>query len=674
MSKNLSLIEKILENSEIYSKTKAALLLKVCMLSRTFLPESFDDYWAKLKPMKDLLPLDYKKDYDSLQKALEPHTQSKSKGFVAELTAKISEAANDKENAAIILNECEKNLRKKWWIGGKSVAWIALINAWLPLERKNSIRLLQKVNGETQKDFLLRWNEEKSLSEDEWNDVLKSLSVTYTIEKIIEEILTKSESKVQVSEKIAKKIAFYLRNSMVSPAGTEDEKKETQAFKNYMSLVVDTEKHNSEVSIALMKDLYNFAVKNNQVFESDYLKGFTLVAKVLNNWVVLKSHHESALTYIEEVTPAYLKDLALSQWFGNLPNTPEEAVEAYTLMKEKVGSLFEAESNFYVLLIAGKLFDTAFELAKKSANHDKLIPHLTRAIIFEFPDEASKYIESPNQDTNPLEYFFMLSNTDERIEYLKKITSNGNQSLPDVFWRKPTLDDGITKKNKDSLYNYYMKTTAKNEQFGVFLRMHRHQYYTCDNFDNFLLVTLVKWHDQQPEEVDSLLEKMWNKIKPDDSDIKLDLFRNSIFERCRNVLCASPEKLFDYIKWINNKLVKSSYQWTVGQMSYTLSLKRETLFLYCILSAQKIANYSAKKCDEIILYGMNNFVDQFGFSENLVKVAAEIYASDKGLSALDYKMNLKDEIYKVWEIGIVEANITRMAQEMLEKKSVTATV
>jgi len=52
---------------------------------------------------------------------------------------------------------------------------------------------------------------------------------------------------------------------------------------------------------------------------------------------------------------------------------------------------------------------------------------------------------------------------------------------------------------------------------------------------------------------------------------------------------------------------------------------------WSLMAAQNIAEVSPKRCDEVLVLGLANYqVD-----DDLVKVAASAYASDKGLGALE---------------------------------------
>jgi len=153
-----------------------------------------------------------------------------------------------------------------------------------------------------------------------------------------------------------------------------------------------------------------------------------------------------------------------------------------------------------------------------------------------------------------------------------------------------------------------------------------------EDVDPHLLAAPAAWDDEHPEEVKSLLSAMWNVFRPDEALLMIDFARNTIFTRCRNLFAAHPESLKQlFLDWLKQTLVDNSVQQQTGDMIRTLQLPEKALFLWSLMAAQNIAEVSPKRCDEVLVLGLANYqVD-----DDLVKVAASAYASDKGLGALE---------------------------------------
>jgi len=672
MSNNLQSVQEIIDSPVLRAKPRAILLLKLCRLSRLLLPEFFNDYWERLQSLNKHLPSDYKKDYNSIKAALEPQVQSHKKGFVAEIISQINATAEkteaNKQEAIETLKECERQLNKKWWRSGKAPAWLALIEAWVLVDRKNSIRLTKKTNRDVQRDLLMNWNEESPLSSEEWELAYEIIGQWDGVDTMVEEILAQSDAKVFLPEKLVTKVASNLRSKITDHDDEIDEKKQKEALNSYIKLVQNVGRDELDSAISLMIKLFSSVATNDKLFSNDFIKGFTLLGSIITRWTNMKDHHKEAASYLAEHTPSFLRDFALAQWYALAPETSKQAEQTYKEMLRKVSSAQHSEGWFFILLVERGFHETALQLVNSSKNKEKLLSNIQRALVCQSPEQASKNFDIPNAKVDPIGHFIMLSSVEDWVKFLRDSTNKGSTSLSTTFWTKPNITDALGDRERDSLYNYYMKGAKKNEQFEVFLRVHGYQFYSHENLDPYLLAALIHWDDKHAEEVSSVLGHLWNVMKPSDLDLQVDIIRNSIFERCRNVFGAHPESLYDFIKWIKKKLVDNSYQYQIGDMLYTLSLKNETLFLFCILAAQKVADFSAKRCDEILIHAMKSYVSTYEMNKDLVHAAAELFASDKGLKAINEKMDLAGSITDAWQTGIIEACVPIIVNEMIETK------
>ncbi|MDZ7342110.1 MAG: hypothetical protein ONB27_12205 [candidate division KSB1 bacterium] len=676
MSQNLQAVQDVLENPVFRPKPRAYLLLKLCTLSRLFSPELFDKYWEKLQSLKKDLPASSLTDYATLQSLSEPGDAVQQKGFVANVISQIKVAAEqsikEPQVAQQKLKECEQLLKKKWWKSGKAPAWMALINAWTLLDRKYALELLSRIDANARKNLIVEWHEEKAFSAEEWELAQRKIGPFDGIDSIVEQILGGREVQVFLPNALVQKVAGKLRAIIASSDEKIDDDQRNAALDKHMRLVENVSRDDVPNGIALMKALYDRVVKDEALFSGDFMKGFSIAGKVINRWSNLKSHYQAAGQHITDKTPKFLRDYALAQWYAMVGDTAEEIGPAYDEMLRQVKNTMDAETWFFVLLVSRGLPKTAWLLVEKSRHKDKLLPAMQRALICQYPETAREMLPVPDAKSDPIGHFIMLATLDDWLQFLRSSTNNGATSVSASFWTKPTIDDALGTKGRDSLYNYYMKTTTKDEMFKIYLRVNAFQFYNHENLDPYLLAALVHWDDKYPEEVAAVTKRLWKTMLPSDFELQADIIRNSIFERCRNVLAAHPSTLFDFLKWIKGKLVDNAYQFQSGNMLYTLSLKKETLFLFSILAAQQVGKFSAKRCDEILLHAIKAYTAAHDFNEGFVKAAAEIYSSDKGLTAIVEPMDLSDSIKEVWQMGIVEACIPRIAAEMLEVKTSAA--
>ena len=210
---------------------------------------------------------------------------------------------------------------------------------------------------------------------------------------------------------------------------------------------------------------------------------------------------------------------------------------------------------------------------------------------------------------------------------------------------------------------WYKNNEPENKQFDEYVRLCGYGRYRLDSLDPQLQAALVAWDDQQPAEVQSLLSAMWRAVEPGDTDLRFDLLRDFLFTRCQSLFAAHPaalQKLF--VDWVKKKLVDNKVVSHEGQTIYTFSLKAFVPFLFCLLGAQGIAKVSAKRCDEILCLAVKGYITD----PDLMTSAARLYASDKGLAAVEPPVPLKDRDQTgAWQTGVVEAALPRILISLL---------
>src|SRR5262249_40817119 len=112
-----------------------------------------------------------------------------------------------------------------------------------------------------------------------------------------------------------------------------------------------------------------------------------------------------------------------------------------------------------------------------------------------------------------------------------------------------------------------------------------------------------------------------------------------------------------FLDWVKKTLVDGSVQRYEGQMIYTFSLKRFVPFLYGLLAAEKVANLSARRCDEILV----DAIRDLDADPDLMTSAAALYPSDKTLAAVTPPASLRDSSHLVnWQVGVIQATLPKV--------------
>ena len=157
---------------------------------------------------------------------------------------------------------------------------------------------------------------------------------------------------------------------------------------------------------------------------------------------------------------------------------------------------------------------------------------------------------------------------------------------------------------------------------------------------------------------------MWDDTDLSDSDLCTDIVRNTVFQRCRLLFSAHPESLFDFLDWIQERLVDDSVETSEGApygQVYRLSLNESVTFYFALLGAESVAKYSAKRCDNILLNGISSYY----VNDDLIAFAAGLYASGKGLDALTIPKDFNTDYSEVWQTAVVESIFPQIARQII---------
>jgi hypothetical protein len=201
------------------------------------------------------------------------------------------------------------------------------------------------------------------------------------------------------------------------------------------------------------------------------------------------------------------------------------------------------------------------------------------------------------------------------------------------------------------LYCSYQPNTLTQNQFKEYIRFSGYGEYNYILIDKELLQALVAWSDEDADQVLSVLQKMWQAFQPLDDILMVDFLRNAILTRCRNVFAADPDMLIHtFIAWLKEELIDKGRAWNVGNRQISLKLPDTVPLSFCIQSAANVSPYSGKRKDQILISALARFNRD---EPSLVKLAAQIYNSDKPILDLTLPLELEDKAIEAWQIGII---------------------
>jgi hypothetical protein len=688
-AKSVPQLDAILAEKELLPGARALLLLRVCQFSQAIRPEVFDHYWQMLREAQANLPASFRDAYEGLTAVVEPASRKKRSKFIEEILSQIEgaskQAEKNRESARRTLDQCAEKLRGRWWWPfGRGEAWIALVLAWAAIDREYGLRLMDRVPSKARQNLLSKLNESKPFSKAEWDNAFSLVRMAAL--SAVEEGLDSDRQSFDLSRECLQVVRERLLSRIheAEPIDQSQSRKVQQsrekASVRYLRLVARLAADAPAAAEELMEALFQATIAADY-YKEKWLDRFGTLRDYLNVWADLKPLRKSAEEFLTSDRlafdphtgrPAPHRDFALAQWYAVTSENQEQAAANLKTVLGKVKATVESEAWFLITLVRRGLCKEALELAAGSPRAAQLLPRVRRAILCAHPLAAATLIARSQIEGDLVAEFLSAATEAERVEWLRQQTSNGAKPLPKALWSQPSISSAL-KETEFSGYvepNWYMKTEPEGKQFPGVLRLSGYGQYSYEVVDPILLQALVAWDELHPQETNQAATSMWNTMKLSDGELRFDLIRNAVFERCMHVLCAKPESFNRlFIHWMKEKLVDNTLQIQEGQTIYTLSLKNTSPFLYCLLAAQKLAAASAKRRDELLDIAL----EEYSADEDLMTWAAEFYSSDKGFGALTRKIPKQNESLRgAWQVGVVEAARGQILDWLVGEKQAAA--
>ncbi|MDP2966604.1 MAG: hypothetical protein Q8N39_11330 [Pelolinea sp.] len=689
----LAKVDEVLSGKELQDPPRALLLVRLVQLSMALAPHLTERYWQQLQSISTKMPPDIQADIAGLRTTLEDSLPSNAKGFAAEMLAEIHtiKQLKDTEEIKRRLQDCEVQVKKRLMLSGKGIIWAALIDAWYPLDRITAIQLMKNVSGGIQENYITRWNKTKPFSEDEWKALAAAVG-TGKIEKAVSSILDDNQQTLSLPEQLLKQAAAKVLNSMQQWTAPINQVEIAKTFGKYIRLLTLHASGPQAGQIPqLMEDLYVHIAKAGWL-DSAWMMRFSLIETLLSIGMQQTNFIAALFTsdYVQRLaskTPAHLANFLWAEWGGTYCAEGETRQALADVMK-KTNQDPVAEAWFLVALVKRGLGSHAMELAAESPNAQALLPRLRRCWICVHPETAKTKVSFQDMAGDPIGEFLVQGSAAERAAYLKTVTQAGKNPVPGAmwagagteeepeglrgFWKKlagnrKSNDEIVTEYLKlNPLYASYTVITRKEDQFRETLRVNGYGEYRYEKIDSAMLGALVIWGDQEPEQVHSVLQAMWQAIRPDDAILMTDWLRNAILSRCVNVFSADKTVLINnYLEWLKIELVQKGRQWQIGKQIFTIKYPPTSLLQFCVSAAATVGAYSVSRRDQILISGL----EKFEATPPLVELAAQLYNSGKDLLALEPPVSLKPNLLPSWQDGIIKNALPAILQALIASVS-----
>ncbi len=691
-------MDKTLASQRLLPEARFWLLVRVCEAVRDVRPELLERYWPELQRLSLHLS-EYpqcRPAYDELKASLKARGSEKKRSkFVLGILAAIEQgaalAAEDPEESRRNLEAVRDRLRVRRWLPFRTgEAWQALVLALARIDRRRALELVAEVPRGTRQSLIVRLNDGYGLSQSEW-DALRQIDPSRT-ERAILDLLDRDVMPPRLSEALGLAVATGLEQWIfATPSATSGEWLEAErkhALERYGRLPLAVAGNNPDTGELLLEKQFAAIARTKNLFLADWLGVCALLSELLSRWAKLPGARERARSYFLEKCrkiaetdqgeggadrsyPEHLRDFVLSHWAAMFPSNQTEAERAWEAERGSFEDPKSAEAWFLVGLVRRGLAQEALAMAQGSANAADLVPRLCRAILCELPDRAVSLVLPDDVADDPVGQFLLAGSTAARVEFLRERTECGTKALPRELWSRPgrgAVPRWCATRNAEPIL--YDNAEAPNNRFREVVRLNGYGRYPCEVTDPLLLAALVAWDEQHPDETRQLFPLMWKQMRPGLADLGPTLVREKTFQRCQGVLSANPDAFNTlFVQWVLKELVDQ------GQLNSLTPLR------FCLEAAQKLETVSPARRDELIKLALLEYPLSEGLMDSeqvhapkveLVQFAAKLYASDKGLAALDWLIPGK-AFRGTWQIGIVEASRVHILRELESGQARAAT-
>lgn len=667
-------------------KAKALLLLRLCQIYSVLSPHKGNEYWKQLTSLHNHVPQDLRSQLDDLR-LLFDQAPAPSGGFagerIAEINTTLSKPGVSESEIRTCLKACEELVRKRFWPFGKEAVREALVKAWTDIDRAYALELSAKLYLPVRKTLVRRMNQLKPLSPQEWDVLVKATSQKQVIELVLK-ILNDPQPRLNLPGSLIPSVFAAIRAKLDQMDEVDKENCRKEVLDNTDKLVglVATEDRLPQVFESLKSSVRELA--KTAALQQLWPNRFSAVEHIITLGVSSGVVSDSNAGDFTEFLPRHMIDFGRAHCSALLAND-DTARQMLSELLKVAQQKAEAEAWFLITLVHRGLGELSYALARESSRSSELLPRIRRAWLCNYTGSASAAISVSEVQGDPAAEILLHAPGPERIAYLRERTEAGKKSLPDAVWasEKPaeekkgfwaslmssgkTVDQMLEEYLKrNPLYHSYRVVTPEAQQFAEYLRISGYGEYSYEFIDQVLLNEFVLWADDKPEEVTSLLKRMWQAIQPEEDILKLDFLRNAIFTRCTTVFAAVPDTLVsDFLPWLKTTLIDKSLKWQIGKTQFTLHYPESALSSMCIRGAAAVHTISSARCDQLVEIALTRYPSEAGTAE----LAAQLYNTGKELLDLTLPWKTKTDVVESWQVGIVKNAINPTIQAIIENET-----
>jgi hypothetical protein len=690
-----------LSGTQLSAPARSLLLLRLCERGSLLPQAELDGYWEELsrtarksfRAMPSSLA-----EFNELRATMFPaqapeeedEEESPPKGFEAEVEAEIREAlrlvGTDRTAAATKLRACDERVEGRSWPFGKHRVERQLVWAWASVDRGVALGRLEALKKQNRWELLKAPSIVEPLTPPEWNEVVRSLGMKEARGSLLQLLANAPED--AIAGAVLQAGGLYLPTDLleeVTKAIREDAERTSK-------LVGAGAGANAQGLFPLLRQVWSVVhlVRDAGPAVSSFYGQILVIFGTRDprtNWPhaqlaalegLVRLGVESKLLSDDNADASFRgfsdqrRALAWARYAADTAS-PDGVLRAIELVSSKTGNDRSAIALCLRRLVGRGLGREAVEAADRAGLDDVMRAAVRRTWLADDPVAARRVMTPEQMRGDPVGEFLTQPSIREAAAYLRTVTAGGSQSLPGPMWIVPGEErpSGLKGRRWDSkrasmsaadivteyvertlLYEARTANGKPDDELDEHVDFTQLGRYRCAQLDPLLLGALVVWGDEHPEEIASLAEILWERIRPDSELMFAGDLRGEILTRCATVLAADPDVLLDScLSWLQREWVARGRKHKVNGKEVEAHLPAEVLGGMVLIGARAVRGSSIARSDHLVVRGLERHVSAF----EQVRTAGSIYGQGKPSLEFEPPVKLKATQRGGWEFGVIDA-------------------
>lgn len=702
-------VDAILGNPSLSPQVRAVLLLELCQIAQNVAPERLDGYWMQLAQVKASLPKEHADAYNEAAQELGESTEKADTGvipgLIAEVAAAKTQAAADRDGAARNLASIEARLGERKVPFGKKRVYAALADAWLGIDRGQTIRLVAHTSANARSSLVTRMHGVAPLTQDEWRS-LATVTKPATAANLAADVIRSSEAHVDLPAELVEKVGIALFAGISSSLATPVPLPErlTMHERLVASLAGGGRCDEAWNEVSRVYNWGTIATTQQLADGGGWIARFPVLERAINEAVAHHCVSEERFAALAEETPVYLQ--AYVRALYRAKTTMPGAVEAtYRRLEQELspealrrpmgyqlkhggnpakladaGHRAAALRLYLARVAQGGMAQEALDLAARLGDQTSRTVLVTT--LLSGTDEAARALLSAEQfPDGSVDHFLALGTVERRAEYLARVTGNGAHTIPGRLWRDMDAAQAMPQVRVGGVFS---KETAPRQESAAEYIQHNPMYlvvsvnvlpeqqftvwmdslaeYGAPVIDAALLPALVAWSERDWEPARNAMVWMWEAIKPSDDVLLDNVLRDGIIKRSIEVLSADPEVLGSYVlPWLHQELVVKGRTWQQGNTQITLRLADKQLAAMCLSSAIALADLAPARRDRVVEIALGYAAG----SPEIVRPLGQVFMAGRTAQLAEPPVPLSAASAVAWQEGVAASIVNDIKQRLL---------